>query len=72
MAGWGDGPFLGGSVFETPPAPQQPAPPLPNMSPVYVYGAGVSATQNTGGSLTGSVEIPHEGMKIFDHGVRIS
>ena len=68
---WGDRPFYGESVFQTPPTPQQPSQPLPNMSPVYVSGPGTSGTVSTGGSFTGVTEVPHEGLKVFDCGHRI-
>ena len=54
---FGDGPFFGGSIFETPRpcctwAPVIP-PPAPHYGGFYTYGPNHSGFQNSGGSFTG-------------------
>jgi hypothetical protein len=54
---FGDGPFFGGSIFETPRPAYQPAPvappPAPNYGGHYSYGPDHSGFVNSGGSFTG-------------------
>lgn len=55
--GWGDGPFFGGSIFQTPPAPQ----PAPNTYGQYTYGPNHSGFLNSGGqTFTGYQSEPYK------------
>ena len=77
---FGDPPFFGGSIFETPPQPQvyspppapQPAPaPAPDYGGQYTYGANHSGFRNSGGSLTGYDAEPNGSLGYYDHGHRV-
>lgn len=65
---FGDRPFFGESIFHAPPAPVQPAPPLPNYSGHYSYGAEHSGHVNSGGSYNGYREVPNQGLQHYDYG----
>jgi hypothetical protein len=64
---WGDSPFFGGSVFETPPAPAQQQTPAQNPYGQYTYGPSHSGHLNSGGqTFTGYREVPYQGLVYVD------
>lgn len=65
---FGDPPFFGGSVFETPKPPEPPAQPTPHYGGHYSYGPNQSGFHNSGGSHTGYSAAPYEPLKFYDCG----
>ncbi|MEX2167743.1 MAG: hypothetical protein WD851_00405 [Pirellulales bacterium] len=67
---FGDDPFFGRSVFDTPKPAEPPAQSqAPNYSGHYSSGANHSGFHNSGGSFTGYVSVPYEPLKFYDCGI---
>lgn len=76
MSTFGDQPFFGGSIFQTPtpvtpPAPPPPVtppePPKPDYGGTYKYGPTKSGFEHAGGDFTG-YSGDNNPMKFFDRG----
>ena len=66
---FGDSPFFGGSVFQTPSAPAWSAPPAPNYGGCYSYGPNHSGFVNSGFSgptFTGYKAEPYGTLHYYD------